>query len=374
MLVFIFEFLIVVSFIISIEAEEDVNNIRFNKIQFISDRTVEEERQHRLPLGPSHFPINTTTLGWLRKTTAASIVIPEVCSECDDLSFENLIDIAGGYPSHPSSDRHNIYWDEFYHVIRIQIQRRNGIEPIQIMPLPDLWLDYTIDDVAEAVHDEYPGKYHAEYVQQELKNFNVDYDIIPYVCEVEFIRGIVMLSDLINWSIARVAQPNFGLKYHVGRARPEEVAWKISQRLLKEGPTPSIVVDIYDMNLTDAASFTAYPEGSPTHPSWPAMHSAGAAASLWMAVILDLTDEQWCQIKLTDYAVSYARVVAGVHYENDSLAGLMLGQEIMAKRLPNYLHGMYGSSITNVTAKINEKRFDWNRFLESDCAKNHMLY
>jgi hypothetical protein len=37
------------------------------------------------------------------------------------------------------------------------------------------------------------------------------------------------------------------------------------------------------MHLTRAEDFTHYDEGCPLHPSWPAMHSASSAASLWLA-------------------------------------------------------------------------------------------
>ena len=38
-----------------------------------------------------------------------------------------------------------------------------------------------------------------------------------------------------------------------------------------------------------------------------------------------------------------------------------------------YLHGKHGSDIAIVEAKVESKRFDWNTFLDSDCAKGAML-
>lgn len=43
------------------------------------------------------------------------------------------------------------------------------------------------------------------------------------------------------------------------------------------------------------------------------MHSAASSASLWLGVVLNLTEEQFCEVQKTDYAVAYARTVAGVH-------------------------------------------------------------
>ena len=106
------------------------------------------------------------------------------------------------------------------------------------------------------------------------------------------------------------------------------MAWKIANG---EVPKESVPDDIYEMisemKLENATSFTHYREGSPLHPSWPAMHSAASSASLWLPVVDDLTEDQYCQVLRTDHAVSYARTVAGVHYRVDNIAGLNMGQE-----------------------------------------------
>jgi len=105
------------------------------------------------------------------------------------------------------------------------------------------------------------------------------------------------------------------------------MAWKIAD---DEIPKEQVPQDLYDaikgMNLTNATSFTQYPEGSPKHPSWPAMHSAASSASLWLAVVADLTEEQYCEVLRTDHSVAYARTIAGVHYPKDNIAGLNMGQ------------------------------------------------
>jgi hypothetical protein len=182
-----------------------------------------------------------------------------------------------------------------------------------------------------------------------------------------------MLSDLNTWAIGTVGPHNFGLKWHVGRARPEEVAWMISQGKLETDVVPvDIVESVEAMNLTHAVGFTAYPEGCPMHPAWPAMHSAASVGSLWLAVVLNLTEAQWCQTKLVDYDIAYARTVAGVHFSSDNIAGLTLGQELLALYLPKHLATRYGSNEEAVRVKIDQYRFNWNGFLSSDCAKNAM--
>jgi len=167
---------------------------------------------------------------------------------------------------------------------------------------------------------------------------------------------------------------HFTFQWFVGRARPEEVVWAIyNGRLTSEvnGVPADLVRTIReDFRLNRMQDFTAYDEGSPDHPSWPAMHSASSAASLWMPVVMELTTAQLCEVKAVDYAISYARTVAGVHYPTDNIAGLNIGQEIMARRLPAFLASKYGSDIAEVQRRVNSLRFDWNGYLESECFPN----
>jgi len=179
-----------------------------------------------------------------------------------------------------------------------------------------------------------------------------------------------MLADLCTWAFGAVGPQNFQTKWHVGRPRPEEVVWKIYNGELTESDgVPSAIVTIVKtrFELDRMQDFTAYSEGSPDHPSFPAMHSASSAASIWLAVVLDLTHEQWCEVKAVDYAVAYGRTVAGVHYHTDNIAGLNLGQEILARLMPDHFAAKYGSDPDAVRAKIQKLRFDWNDYLTSDC-------
>ena len=340
--------------------------IRFNKIMI---NPLYNLSSIDLPLTPEDYPISLETFRWLRYTSACSVNFPANCRECFD--FQELVDYVGGPPPFPSSNETDPYWSELAHVVKIQKLRREGVDPNTIMPLPDLWKNKTIQEVAEAVHDEFPGIFHAEllHVMDKAKSIKVDRNIIPLVTVIDFCRAMVMLADMVTWGIARVGPTNFGIKWFVGMPRPEEVAFKIASGQITTGPPAALVEDIKAFNLTAAPNFTAYPEGSPPHPSWPAMHSAGSAASFWLPVVLDLTPKQLCQIKLTDWAVSYARTVAGVHYVTDNIAGLNLGQEIVARRLPAFLNEHYGTDLERLAIKMEAMRFDWTDFLDSDCAK-----
>lgn len=147
------------------------------------------------------------------------------------------------------------------------------------------------------------------------------------------------------------------------------MAWKITTgEVPKEEVPPDVYQMVMDMNLSNATSFTQYPEGCPLHPSWPAMHSAASSMSLWLAVVANLTDEQYCQVLRTDYAVSFARTIAGVHYTSDNFAGLNMGQEVIAHALPDHLEKVYGAKADAVRAKIEKYRFDWRNFSPETCA------
>lgn len=196
----------------------------------------------------------------------------------------------------------------------------------------------------------------------------MDRTIIPSASTVEFLRGPVLLSDMNTWAIGTVGPHNFGAKWHEGRARPEEVAYKIKQGEIDAQYVPDEILEALEaMDFDTAPAFTAYPEGSPKHPSWPAMHSAASAGSIWMPLVMDLTDEQLCEVKAVDYGVAYARTVAGVHFPTDNLDGLNLGQEILARKLPEYLAERYGSNPRIVREKLETLRFDWYDYLQSSC-------
>jgi hypothetical protein len=198
----------------------------------------------------------------------------------------------------------------------------------------------------------------------------LDYEILPFRSRNDFIGTNVRIAALNTWSIGAVAAVSFAAKWHVGRIRAEEIAWLIAKGDIseKDGANPNVVNLIKSMNLTNATSFTHYPEGCPNHPSWPAMHSAKSSASLWLAVIAELTPEQYCQVLRTDFAVAYARTIAGVHYVSDDIAGLNIGQTVVAEELADHLATTYGSNKAAVEAKIKKLRFDWKTFDSEKCT------
>jgi hypothetical protein len=125
-------------------------------------------------------------------------------------------------------------------------------------------------------------------------------------------RAFEFWDQVVFWAVStirpayNVASP-FVHSHHlfVHSARPEEVMWKVAKGAINasSGAPQDIVDSILAFNMAKPTDCTAYPEGSPTHPSWPAMHSAASSATLWMGVVLNLTQGQWCEVKRMDWGV-----------------------------------------------------------------------
>jgi hypothetical protein len=140
------------------------------------------------------------------------------------------------------------------------------------------------------------------------------------------------------------------------------------------------------------------------HPSWPAMHSSGSSCSYWLPAVAKLSPQQYCEALRLDYAVAYARTVAGkrhhktfflvvdrewrlgaisrpylmdryilsfgsgVHYPMDNFAGLNLGLNIIKDKLPGHLANYYGYKEDMVRAKLESLAFDWETFDPYSCT------
>lgn len=340
--------------------------MRFNKVIF-PDGDIPEEYASLFPLSNASYPVSGDVTKALRNSRAVSVVDPADPNEAElYYDIDEVISKVGGFPSHPSSDSSSIFWEYFEEVVDAQIERMaNPNRPASdLMPsLPDRWLTFTADQAAQEVRAEYPGFHQAVYIEDLLRGvygpIEVDTNIIPSRGITAFLRKHVMLADLNTWAVAFVGPHNFGAKWRAGRARPEEVAHAIKTGILTQGVPPRIVTKIASMNFETPEEFTAYPEGCPRHPSWPAMHSAASSVSFWLRVILNLTPVQACQAKKVDFAVAYGRTVAGVHYHDDNMAGLAMGQYIMASYLPEYLEFKYGSNRTAVAEKVEKMGFSW---------------
>jgi len=351
--------------------------IRFNKFGFLDGYTA---ASGFLPLDASDYPIQWETGTVMKTQTDAISIVTADDFELKGALADPYIEKIGGMPSMPNDNSDAVFWGELEKVVDVQIARRSGaspsdllISPSDLFTLPDLWTGKDIDEVAEAVHDEYPGHHQVTLIQWLWsEGVKLDYDIIPKRCEFDFIGMQIRLADINTWATRVVSPINFNIKWTAGRPRPEEVAYMIAEdELTVDHGVPSSLVDkVKTMNLKNAVSFTKYAEGSPRHPSWPAMHSAASSSSLWLSVVLDLTDAQRCEALRLDFAVSYARTVAGVHYETDNTAGLNLGSVILSEKLADYLAENYGADRAAVQAKIEANMLDWSTFNSAECSYN----
>ena len=327
----------------------------FSKVIFVNSSLAEQY----LPF--DEYPLPPDTMVAVK--TLSSGDSPQTLDDVPQYNLTKEIMRAGGLPSFPKDG--DIFWFELLQMARIQILRRNDGPPP--FTLPKIWENFTIGDVAEAVNGEYPGYWQAVQLQALWKEkMKFDTSIFPFHSVNDF--GLFIRCTALNtWAVNLICPATFLLKWEVGRLRPEEAAFQVAQGLFDDVPD-SLQQLVDSMEMQTPEEFTAYPKGSPLHPSWPAMHSTASIISMWLAVVGDLTDEQYCELLRIDYAVAMARTVAGVHFPTDNIAGLNLGQGIVASALPGYLHREYGIDQAVVRAKIRSLRFDWNTYDSHSCT------
>jgi hypothetical protein len=257
------------------------------------------------------------------------------------------------------------FWDEFDQITKLQVSRRAGEMAASKMALPSMFSNFTMEQGAAAVESDFPTKFPTELVEQFLaEGVEFDSSIIPHATADDFVNKQVMLGRIIGWAVATVSPFAFGAKWHEGRARPEEVACAVAENSSTVSSAPTYVTDAVNaLGLTaqGCTDYTAYTNGAPKHPSWPAMHSAASSASVFLAVVLNLTASQLAEAIHLDCAVATFRSFAGVHYESDNMAGLAIGQEVLRRELPQMLHEKYGSNISAVESKLEQviAAHDW---------------
>jgi hypothetical protein len=336
------------------------DSMRFNKFYFPKYQLKPKGFK---PLTKNDYPIRGYVNATLRASDAISIVTLDDYEVHYDIP--SIIESIGGMPDHPSSDEKAPFWDKLRHVMKVQKIRREN-PTVTLFPRPEMWQDMNLNEIATAVHDEFPGSLQADFLGELSKGrwgtLKLDTSVIPKRSNNSFLRTDVLLSMLNGWAISFVGPHSFAAKWYCGRPRPEEVVWNIKKGKITEGIPADIKRDVRKLVIRGAGAFTAYPEGCPRHPAWPAMHAATASTSFWLSIAFDLNDEQLCQARLTDFAISYGRTVAGVHYPDDNIAGLNIAQEVLARGMPKLLYDTYDIDPEVVAKKISKNRYDWNKF------------
>ncbi|KAG7370516.1 hypothetical protein IV203_019086 [Nitzschia inconspicua] len=323
------------------------------------------------PLLPVDYPLPAAKAAVLKtQTLGDSVIVPGDHQLFGALPDEWLSRVKP--PTYPQADPNAPFWRELRSVIRSQKKRRSSDPPSDLSRWPDTWSSFDLEDIAAAVDAEYPASLQQSLIMQTFADggFQMDKSIVEFRSVRDFIGNQVRIAALNTWAFDVVAPISFMLKWHTGVPRPEEMAWLIGsgQYGIDDGVPQDIVDDLVAMNLTKAEDFTAYKQGSPTHPSWPAMHSSGSSCSFWLPAVAKMTPEQYCEALRVDFAVAFARTVAGVHYPMDNYAGLNLGSKIMIEKLPGHLAEYYGYNETAVRSRLEALEFDWETFDPRTCT------
>jgi hypothetical protein len=153
-------------------------------------------------------------------STVQSLVMPDDY-EVKEVCIEHYIDAVGGYPVFPERDPNSPFWEELQEVVNARKMRIQGRIP-SFFVLPDTWKGYTADQVADAVHNEYPGFNHIFLIESLFaEGLEIDHTCTPFRSKYDFIGEQVRLSTLNTWSVGMVSAVNFAVKFHVGQPRPE---------------------------------------------------------------------------------------------------------------------------------------------------------
>lgn len=214
------------------------------------------------------------------------------------------------------------------------------------------------------VQNDFPTKLITDLViwLKDVGGAKIRKDLFPKRGYKVFTDGQVMVGHLIGWVIHTVSPTAFAHKYYWGMPRPEEVlgAWARGEYEVPTniGRELNSYVDKASI-IKDERNFTLYTgEGSPTHPSDPAMHSAVAAIGLICSIIFDLTPELENECKKVSSNIAFGRTFAGVHYCEDNIRGLNMGEEVVAKILPDWL-AQWDANKAAVKELCLTKRTNW---------------
>ena len=64
----------------------------------------------------------------------------------------------------------------------------------------------------------------------------------------------------------------------------------------------------------------------------------------------------------------YSRTIAGVHYRQDNIAELNIGQRMIRERLPDYLSTKFGYDATIIRSRLDALALDWKTFDSASCT------
>jgi hypothetical protein len=214
--------------------------------------------------------------------------------------------------------------------------------------IPDLFtgnehelIDEVIDVVGKVNRNEFPHEFLAKHYPAQWGEYTKAMPAPlrpeglsinnPQACAnvVHMDNPIDMPNAVLSWVLSQGAKPKNVDTNHVNflNAVPDAVA-KMAEAIrvaLHKGFEVKYFYGVARPEEHIGENFTAYAEGCPPHPSYPAGHACAAGAGC-QAIIdhFDLTDEQIKTVRDSAYFWSQFRTFAGVHYSVDNIAGLMV--------------------------------------------------
>jgi len=196
------------------------SNFRFSKIACVDENNEQCNSNTITRLQDTDYPILSNVHRWISTTTNAISVVYQDDREVH-YDIHELILAAYGIPYQPGDSE---FSDLLLEVVKVQKKRVNDPN-VPLFVLPDAWKDKDLNEVAEAVHDEYPGLHQYVLLDEMFKGTYgpvvIDTTIVPRRSMSTFLRKQVLLAEMNTWSISFIGPHNFGAKYYVGRARPE---------------------------------------------------------------------------------------------------------------------------------------------------------
>lgn len=123
---------------------------------------------------------------------------------------------------------------------------------------------------------------------------------------IDFLGAIPDTNENISDGVKRALHEGFEAKWFFGCCRPET---------------------LFEYNTGIFGSLlTQYPEGCPKHPSYPAGHGCAVAGGVRRVIeMFDVNDVQKKVLLDTAYLWAMFRSLAGVHFAQDNVAGLVIG-------------------------------------------------
>lgn len=194
-------------------------NVRFSKIPILTGNAAD-----RFPLTNSDYPMQGELADLLKATSNAESIMTSDDYELRNLNERRYFTRAGGPPTYPNQDPNHPFWQEdFRAVVEALVHLRADGDPSELITLPNRWANFSMQEVADAVHDEYPGLWQSELLIEFFDNVQIDYDILPFRCVDDFIGEPFRMAEINTWAPGKVGPTNFRAKWTYGRPRPEEV-------------------------------------------------------------------------------------------------------------------------------------------------------